>query len=297
MKLYIAAVALTLCSTLNSCSSNTNANEGNRSESNEKNVVESKKTSDSHSEQAVQKNRTIADAKTILARKQVPVLCYHQIRDWRATDSKTAKDYIIPPAAFKAQIKMLADSGYTTILPEQYYNYLAYGDKLPAKPVLITFDDTDLDQLLVGDKTLKQYGFKGAYFMMTVVIGKHGKVNYMNKDEIKQIANRGNTVGLHTYDHPNVKKIVGEDEWNKQITKPKTLLEEISGQKVEDFAYPFGLWNKEAIKALKARGLRSAYILATSRDDEDPLYTIRRIIASGYWSPKALHNAMISSFK
>ena len=74
----------------------------------------------------------IADAKTILARKQVPVLCYHQIRDWKPTDSKAAKDYIIPVATFKAHMKMLADSGYQTILPDQYYDYLNNGTELPA---------------------------------------------------------------------------------------------------------------------------------------------------------------------
>ena len=43
----------------------------------------------------------IADAATILSRKEVPILCYHQIRDWRPTDSKGAKDYIIPVETYK----------------------------------------------------------------------------------------------------------------------------------------------------------------------------------------------------
>src|SRR4051812_33815483 len=69
----------------------------------------------------------IADAATILARKQVPILCYHQIRDWTAKDSKMAKDYIIPIASFKEHIKILHDSGYHTILPDQLYGYLTRG--------------------------------------------------------------------------------------------------------------------------------------------------------------------------
>src|SRR5262245_19915649 len=46
-----------------------------------------------------------ADAATVLGRPEVPILCYHQVRDWRATDSKTARDYIVPPANFKEQMK------------------------------------------------------------------------------------------------------------------------------------------------------------------------------------------------
>lgn len=241
------------------------------------------------------KNRKIADAATILARKQVPILCYHQIRDWKATDSKSAKDYIIPVETFKAQMKMLADSGYNSVLPEQLYNYLAYGDPLPEKPVMITFDDTDYDQYEVGAKVLDKYGYKGVYFIMTVSIGKKGKVHYMSKEDIKDLADRGNTIGSHTYDHQNFKKYTGDD-WVTQIEKPTVKLEEITGQKILDFAYPFGLWNSEGIPELKKRGFRAAYSLAQKRDEKEPLYTIRRIIASGYWSPKTLHNSMLNSF-
>ncbi|WP_304065729.1 polysaccharide deacetylase family protein [Pedobacter glucosidilyticus] len=241
------------------------------------------------------KERKPADAKTILARKQVPILCYHQIRDWKATDSQSARDYITPVATFKEHIKMLADSGYTSILPEQLYNYLVYGDALPKKPVMITFDDTDLDQFEVGKKTLDKYGFKGVYFIMTVAIGKRGKVKYMDKAQIKQLADEGNTIGSHTYDHQNVKKYQGED-WVTQIEKPTKTLKEITGKEITYFAYPFGLWNKEAIPELKKRGMKAAFILSTSRDEQDPLYTIRRIIASGFWSAKTLHNSMVNSF-
>jgi peptidoglycan/xylan/chitin deacetylase (PgdA/CDA1 family) len=98
-----------------------------------------------------------------MARKQVPVVCYHQIRDWKATDSKGAKDYIVQIAAFKEHMKMLADSGYHTILPDQLYNYLTTGAPLPKKPIMLTFDDTDLDQFTIAAPEMKKYGFKGCF--------------------------------------------------------------------------------------------------------------------------------------
>ena len=252
-------------------------------------------TSSPVSEPENNKERKPADAATILARKQVPILCYHQIRDWKSSDSQTAKDYITPVATFKSHIKMLADSGYHSILPDQLYNYLVYGDPLPPKPVMLTFDDTDLDQFTIAAPELKKYGFKAVYYIMTVSIGRMGKVKYMNSDQIKQLSDEGNVIGSHTYDHKNVKKYKGED-WVTQIDKPTKRLEEITGKKIEYFAYPFGLWNKEAIPELKKRGFKSAYILSTKRDENDPLFTIRRIIASGYWTAKTLHNSMINSF-
>jgi peptidoglycan/xylan/chitin deacetylase (PgdA/CDA1 family) len=241
------------------------------------------------------KNRKPASAEEILAKQQVPILCYHQVRDWKSSDSQSAKDYIIPVEAFKSHMKMLADSGYHSVLPDQVYNYLAYGDPLPSKPIMLTFDDTDLDQYTVAAPVMKKYGFKAVYFIMTVSIGRMGRTKYMNSEQIKELSDAGNVIGSHTYDHKNVKKYVAED-WVTQIEKPTKRLEEITGKKIEYFAYPFGLWNKEAIPQLKKRGFKAAFILATSRDENDPLFTIRRIIASGYWSAKSLNNSIKNSF-
>jgi peptidoglycan/xylan/chitin deacetylase (PgdA/CDA1 family) len=237
-----------------------------------------------------------ADAKTILSRKQVPILCYHQIRNWKSTDGKVGKDYIVEEQNFKDQVKMLADSGYHSILPDQLYAYLNTGAPLPSKPIMFTFDDTDMDQFTVAAPTLKKYGFKAVYFIMTVSIGRKGKfVDYMTKEQIKELSDVGNVIGSHTYDHKNFKKYTGKD-WEEQLDKPTKKLEEITGKKMTEFAYPFGLWNTAGIPELKKRGFKMAFALSTKRDEKDPLFTIRRIIASGYWSPKTLSNSIKNSF-
>ena len=232
------------------------------------------------------------NAAGILARPQVPILCYHQIRDWTARDSKNAKDYITPIATFRAHVKMLADSGYHTVSPDQLYAYLTTGARLPSKPVLLTFDDTDLDQFTIARPTLAQYGFKALYFVMTVSLGRP---HYMTKAMVKQLSDEGNVIGSHTWDHHNVKKYQGQD-WVTQIDKPTKTLEDITGKKIVYFAYPFGLWNPQAFPELKKRGFVAAFSLAEKRDPNDPLFTIRRIIASGYWTPRTLHNNMVQSF-
>jgi len=232
------------------------------------------------------------DAAAIYARPQVPILCYHQIRDWTARDSKGAKDYIVPIAKFKEQMKMLADSGNHSILPDQLYAYMTTGAKLPAKPIMLTFDDTDLDQFTIARPTLEQYGYKAMYFVMTVSLGRP---HYMTKAMVKQLSDEGNIIGSHTWDHHNVKKYQGKD-WETQIDKPTKTLEEITGKKINYFAYPFGLWNTQAFPELKQRGFVAAFSLAEKRDQTDPLFTIRRIIASGYWSPRTLHNSIVQSF-
>lgn len=237
-------------------------------------------------------NSVMASAAEIMAKPQIPILCYHQIRDYRPGDSKSARDYIVPPAVFRDQMKALADSGYQTILPDQLYQYLAFGAALPAKSIMISFDDGCDEQFDVTHEILDPLKFKASFFIMTVSINRP---NYMKAEQIKQLSDEGHDISLHTWDHHNVKLYQGTD-WTTQIEKPKATLEKITGKPVVFFAYPFGLWNAAAIPELKSRGLKAAFQLSTSRDEQEPLYTIRRIIVTGDVSGQKLIGRIHGSF-
>ncbi len=244
------------------------------------------------SSKVLDKESSIADAATILARKQVPVLCYHHIREAKAGQSETFKSYSVSPTQFADQMKALKDSGYETVLPEELYNYLAFGGKLPAKPVMLTFDDTDLEQFTIGAKEMEKYGFRGVYFLMTISINRP---RYMSTEQIKMLADSGHAVEAHTWDHSMVTKYQGDD-WDKQFVQPMERVKSITGKPAQYFAYPFGLWNKAAIPELKKAGYKMAFILSTSRDSVDPLFTVRRMIVPGQWSTKGMFGAMNKTF-
>lgn len=250
------------------------------------------------------KNRVPADAATIMARPQVPVLCYHHIRELQMP-SRALNGYEVTVAQFKAQMKALADSGYQTVLPDQLYNYLVYGDPLPPKPVMITYDDTDEEQFSIAKPEMDKYGFKGVYFLMTISIGRP---RYMTKEQIKQLADEGHAVASHTWDHHRVDRYKYENEieergrkkivndWEQQLGKTKKDIEAITGKPVVDFAYPFGIWSKDAIPEIRKQGYRMAFQLSTKRDSTEPLYTVRRMIVAPTWSAEGMLRVMKSTF-
>ncbi len=239
-----------------------------------------------------EENLVMNDAAAILARKEVPILCYHNIKDFSASAGEITKTYTVKPANFAEQMKALSNAGYQSILPNQLYDYLVYNKPLPAKPVMITFDDTRGEQYSIGTAEMKKYNFKGVFFVMTVSINRP---NYLSKEEIKDLSDSGNTIAAHTWDHHMVTKYTGED-WNTQLVKPKAKLEEIIGKPITYFAYPFGLWNKEGIPEIKKSGYQMAFILATKRDSIDPLYTVRRMIVSGNWSTERMMKSLEATF-
>lgn len=149
---------------------------------------------------------TVFSSGQILAQPQVPILCYHRLREWKVTDSRSMKDYIVPVENFKAQLRMLADSGYHTILPDQLLDYLRTGAELPSKPVMLTFDDSEEEHITVAAEEMKKYGFKGVFFLMTITMNRPG---YLSKDQIKALSDDGHTIAAHSWDHHNVKKYQG----------------------------------------------------------------------------------------
>lgn len=211
--------------------------------------------------------------KFFFTRKQIPVLCYHAIRDSHKDDNPYQKMYSVSPSNFVSQIKALAEHGYTSITPDDLKAFSTVNQYLPKKPIIITFDDGRKEQYDIGSKILDKYHFKGVFFIMTVTIGKH---HYMNQNEIKDLSTKGHIIGCHTWDHRKVTDYKNED-WVSQLSKPKKQLEKITQKPVTCFAYPYGVWNHKTVDSLKKYGFTTAFIFYGKQDPALPLYTIERI--------------------
>ncbi len=105
--------------------------------------------------------------------------------------------YNVLPTAFAAQLDWLRDHGYTTILPRDLAAHWDRGTPLPARPVIITFDDGSRDWLTTVRPMLKQRGMV-AEFYLTLDAIKHGNVTW---DGVRRLAAAGNGIGAHNVHH------------------------------------------------------------------------------------------------
>jgi peptidoglycan/xylan/chitin deacetylase (PgdA/CDA1 family) len=227
-----------------------------------------------------------ASASMMIKRATVPVLCYHQLRDWRSGDSQYNRTNLIcPPRYFRAHLDALVENGWTTISPDQYLAHLATGAALPRKPVILSFDDGSAGQAKEGLRQLIKRDMTGVFFVMTVVLGKLG---WMTTRDIKRLADAGMTIGSHTWDHHAVSDLSGRD-WKIQLEQSRAVLRRASGQPVEHFAYPYGIVDTKAFPHLRHAGYRTAFQLEAKKlDHHAPLYTLRRSIVISTWSGAAL---------
>jgi len=221
--------------------------------------------------------------------REIPILCYHNIK---SELDHHAPELTVTDSVFHVQLKMLHDSGYHTITADQLYNYLTKGSPLPSKPVMLSFDDSHEEHFSVADQEMKKYGFRGVFFVETIVLDKP---NYLTRQEVKTLADEGNTIACHTYDHPLVTKLQ-DDQWQKELDQPRELLKQITGKPVDYFAYPYGAWNERALEEVKKRDIKLAFQLADKQSVTYPLLTIRRIMVSDKWSVTKLGEEIRDAF-
>lgn len=215
------------------------------------------------------------DKATKKARATVPILCYHQVREFTASDTAEDRAYGITPAHLEEHLVALKEAGYTTITSEQYVAALEKGTALPAKPIILTFDDGSIGHYTEAFRLLQQHGMTATFYPMTVVLNKD---QWITDDQIREMDAAGMTFGVHSWDHQQVPNLTTDADFRAQVVEPKKKLEEILGHPVTTFAYPFGLWTPRAFSHLRAAGYTAAFQLNQKPvNSSAPMLTLRRV--------------------
>jgi peptidoglycan/xylan/chitin deacetylase (PgdA/CDA1 family) len=205
---------------------------------------------------------------TAVSPLRVPVLMYHEIADASATTSRLA----VSPEAFADQLAYLRDAGFTGITAGELSAILAGGPgELPARPVVVTFDDGYADFYSHALPLLKQHDLTATIFMTTGWIGVDGVAKCMlNWTQLAEVAEYGVEIGAHTCKHPQLDQL-RERDLRAELTVSKNLLEDKLGFAVPGLAYPFGYSNRKVREVARDLGYAYGYavdnILSTSGVD------------------------------
>jgi peptidoglycan/xylan/chitin deacetylase (PgdA/CDA1 family) len=144
------------------------------------------------------------------SRVRVPVLYYHRVQapppgfaSWSATHKRQFLTYDVIPAAFKAQLDWLAAHHYTTILPRDLAAHWDHGKRLPARPVIITFDDGSHDWTRTVLPLLRSHHMI-AEFYLTLSAIRSGSITWA---EVRRLARAGNAIGGHDVHHVQLTRL------------------------------------------------------------------------------------------
>lgn len=187
---------------------------------------------------------------------KVPVILFHYVRNIAPYPDKLGWSLSVPPSTFQEQMEYLVKENYTTITPNDLYQYLQYGTPLPKKPIILTFDDGYLDFFEEVFPLLRDLQLKATNFITTSFIGRE---NYLDWYHLNYLVSSGRVfIGNHSQTHANLAEIPSE-QLEQEISVSKTDLEESLDTEINCLAYPNGNYNDNVLSILKENKFKIAF--------------------------------------
>lgn len=197
-----------------------------------------------------------------------PILLYHHVKDENTQDR-----YNISLGMFNAEMQALQSWGYTSITISKLADVIRNGGELPTKPILITFDDGDIDVYENAYPIMKKYGFVGTFY---IVANRVGADQFVSAEQVKEMAADGWEIGCHGYAHLDMSQ--DHNAIQSEGYEAKKALEQKLGLQINSFAYPYGGWDATVGSYTAGYGYTSGAGLGNSYiHDRSTLYYLSRM--------------------
>lgn len=210
--------------------------------------------------------------------RYVPILMYHHVLSVDQAKNIGASSLNVPPDIFRQQIDYLVGKGYQIIGLDQLLPMIFSGS-LPAKPIVLTFDDGYRDFYDVVFPILKEKNVRATVFLISQFIGGE---RYLVWSQISELAGSGLVlIGNHTLNHKSLPSLDKQTEFD-QIVSAKNILQQNTGRNINLFAYPYGNSNDIAKGILKENGFTAAVTTVSGSNQCVGLpYDLQRIRIGG----------------
>lgn len=124
---------------------------------------------------------------------------------------------------------------YTKLYPDLYAEYpKEFGED--TKTVYLTFDDGPSDNTLMILSILKKHNIKATFFMS-------GSTTEKGKAIMKQVADEGHAIGVHSYSHDYEKIYESVDSYLDDFYNTYSIIYDATGVKPEIFRFAGGSYN------------------------------------------------------
>jgi len=148
--------------------------------------------------------------------------------------------------------------------------------------VLLTFDGGYRDQLENAVPVLQAFKFPATFFPVSDYLDDEvGDGSMMRRNDLLGLATSGYTIGCHTHTHPDLTGL-SEAEIEREVKGSKQILEDLLGQRVGAFCYPYGACNSRAARVVRQSGFDVAFTvdLGGVSLGDDP-YGLKRVPVLG----------------
>ena len=213
---------------------------------------------------------SVPGAATASTPKPVPILMYHAIGNAPAT--APYPELYVPAARFTAEMKWLARNGYHAVTLRRVYASWTQGARLPARPVVLSFDDGYRGDLTVALPVLRRYGWSG-------VLNLH--IGNLIPAKVRRLVAAGWELDSHTFTHTDL-TTESAAQLRHDVRDSRIWLRNVFRVPVDFFCYPSGRYDARVVAAVRAAGYLGAtttnYGLASPASG---LFTLDRVRVNG----------------
>lgn len=173
-------------------------------------------------------------------KNRASILMYHSVSDNNLF-------FTVKLGDFERQMNYLCKENFNVIGLAQLFDYLKNKREIPAKTVVLTFDDGYEDNYSNAFPVLKKYNFPATIFLTK----GDTQLKMLNREQIKEMHDSGLIdFEPHTINHPKLSK-TDLKEAEKEILESKKIIEKELNKKCRFFAYPYGDYNEKIIDIVK----------------------------------------------
>lgn len=187
---------------------------------------------------------------------RVPILVYHNIQPASEARGIRAADLTMRPEVFAAQMQYLKDEKIPVVSLGALLDALEGKRTLPARAVVLTFDDGRLNQYVNAFPVLRTHGFTATFFPFVHAMDRNKR--YFTWAQLKEMQQAGMTIGSHTALHVRVDRMKDAAQMRTEVEGSRqTLIQRLGPAAGELFAYPFGILATAGDSAVRASGYRA----------------------------------------
>lgn len=220
---------------------------------------------------------------------RISILMYHQVGDFPAMDGH--RSTYCHYKRFQAQMGMLHRFGYSVLSLDQALDCLAGRKTTPPRSVVLTFDDGYENFYEYAWPVLEKYGFPSIVYLISSLVGKPSSwfaadgrdtPPLMDATRIRDLHRLGVDFGAHSATHVKLAE-QSPERAREEVFRSKAELEDLLGEPVLNFCYPYGSHDLHTVEAVAEAGFRTAVscVRASATPEDDPLTLPRKAISYG----------------
>lgn len=185
------------------------------------------------------------------------VLMYHSVAEY----SHDPYQITVTPATFERQLRWLHRRGLRGVTVAEMLAAQARGDR---RVVGLTFDDGYADFATAVVPTLRRFGFTATVYVLAQRLGDSNEWDadaprkpLLSAEQVREIAGVGMEIGSHGLRHVHLPTL-SHELLAHELGHSRAILRELSGQRVDGFAYPYGEAGEREIDAVRTAGYTHA---------------------------------------